>query len=470
MGLNKYISYEIGPKDMGIPKGLFLIIGFICLCILIKIQHPPGFRYTILLPIFYIFLTWLLVDKGILRFGIGTFAVIMFYCVRMCIFPTIIAMGHYYFEPPEDLYINFYCASVVLMGFENLTIYMVLRICVYKNIPGTPLIIKDCYRSHTIIKIALWVITIITLGTFFLKDIDYYHFITEESVEQFAVDEVIIEKHSGFFWYLSDYLSGLWRILLSSFLIGYWYKKYPKSILQFTLIVALINLLFLSDRRIFAVLVSLFCIFYYIKFFSNPSTKKFLLICIGVMLFVMAYYFGINYAEQGGMEMISRSIQRYFSGPSLSAFALRINHDIGTVPFEFYKLLHNDFQSLSGIFGKMNDIDFVDRYFPSKGIWTPFVPGALRYFGILFPIPLVLCGWCIVKWDCKSRSTNDYLYSMIYSYISFCIAFYLIMYSIELVFYFIIATGCVLTYLIHLDSKYRITLKIKSPNETSYSV
>lgn len=446
-------------------KNIFILIGFLCFVCLLRCNHPTGFQSTILLPIFYIINTYVFVGNKFLQFGLGSFSLVMFYCVRMCIFPLIIAYGHYYLEPPDSVYIEYYGWSILLMGIENFIVFLTVKKYINKYYSSNPETSKTVKNNNDVIFICLVVFTIIPFTSFYLKGIDYYHLLTEESAEDVYIDEIVEVDHSGILWYISDYISGLWRILISIWCIVKGFKKWPNQIFPLTILVVFSNMFFLSDRRIFALIVSIYCLFYYLRNFATNKTRKIMMATLIIAICMMAYFYTIAYANQGGAEMISRTIQRYFSGPSISAIALRINSDIGVVPGQFIRLFFNDFQSLSGLFGKMTTIDYVEHYFyPSRGIWTPFMPGSIRYFGILFPIPLIFCGWCIVKWDCLNRKTDDYMYSMIYSYISFSISFYLIMYTLELVLYFIIATGGVLSMMIHFDRTY----KLKRYNLKSY--
>ena len=447
-------------RQLSYIKLMMILLSIFSLIAILKMDYNADFWPTSLLPIFYLISTLFFIDRKFITFGIGSFGIVIFYACRMCIFPVVLAYGNFYFEPSQSIYIDKYLLSVLLMGFETFIVFGSARYFILKRYINYPFVNKTHWRKHSIICLVIFVIIVLTFVTFSIKDIDYYHSITEEATVKFIVDGTISEKQSGALWYLCDYLSGLLRILLSAYLVYYFAHATPKKLLLCIAMISLLNSYFLTDRRIYALLVSIFILFYYLNILSSRKTKFLVEVSLLCLVGITAYYFLYNYAQQGGAEMIARTLQRYFSGPSLSALALTVNETIDVVPSEFFKLLFNDFQSLSGIFGMIPTNDFVGPlYAETRGIWTPFVPGALRYFGLFFPIPLICCVWCIVKWDCLSRRNPDLLYSMIYSYISFCISFYLIMYTIELVFYFIIATGLVLSYLVRFDERYLITLR-----------
>lgn len=448
------------PFNLGKAKLLFLFIGILCSIVLLCLKYDEDFRITSLLPIFYVLMVVVFVDTNFTDFGIGALCLVGFYSFRMCIFPVVLALGNFYFEPSKSLYINYYAESIYLMCFETFVVFLSAGYFI-KKYKRTLVIEKKClFSKHSLFYCIFIFLTFIPIATFYLKDIDYYHFITEESVERFVVDEIGLEKQSGFFWFLSDYLSGLWRPLFSFLVISLGATYQRERLIYIVGFVALINMLFLSDRRVFALTVSVFTMIYFLNMLASKNSKFIIEVAILSMGGVMAYYFLNVYAQQGGIEMIARSVQRYFSGPSLSALALAINNRIGVVPGEFFSLLHNDFKFLVGFFGYSETHDYVGMVFwPSKGIWTPFIPGAIRYFGILFPFPLIFCVWSLIKWDSLSRKTSDLFYSMIYSYIAFSIAFYLIMYSIELVFYFIVATGLIMSMMIYYDKRFKIKIR-----------
>jgi hypothetical protein len=152
--------------------------------------------------------------------------------------------------------------------------------------------------------------------------------------------------------------------------------------------------------------------------------------------------------------MLARTFQRYFSGPTLTAMALEVNSRIGLQFYEFFKLLLNDFQSFSAFVGTFS---LPDYYFPtfgmSKGLWTPMVAGCIRYFGPLFPLVIIFIVRYIVKCDYEIRRTDNELYKMLYSYIAVVISCYMIMYTIELIIYFMLSHALIYRFLIFFDSK-----------------
>lgn len=81
------------------------------------------------------------------------------------------------------------------------------------------------------------------------------------------------------------------------------------------------------------------------------------------------------------------------------------------------------------------------------------VAGSLRYFGFFFPIVIICFVRYIVNCDYNARRTNDKLYKMLYSYLGVTVSCYMIMYSVELIVYFILSTALIYRILILLDAR-----------------
>lgn len=449
------IKLQAQPFKFSKTKGGLLVVTLFCFVLMITLDYDNDYVLTALLPLAYFILLLLCVGRKILNNGLGTVALLFFYCFRMCILPVICALGNFYLEPNKSDYIDKYDIGIYLTIFEAIVVFLSLSyFCDYygKKEIGDKFVSKD-NNQHRLLLIVTGALTVFIILVCFLYQISYFHFITEEAAE-ILVDDVLPHQEMHAMWYITDLACILWRPLFSFILIYKLLnmKKKKKAYILISLI-ALINILFMSDRRIFALLVGGFCFYYLMTLLKSKMAKR----CVQISIVICAFL-TILYCFYGsmttGLWVVARTFQRYFSGPTLTAMALEVNDNIGLQFSDFFKLLLNDFQLYTGLMGAFS---LPDYYYPifgmSKGIWTPMVAGSLRYFGFFFPIVIICFVRYIVNCDYNAQRTNDKLYKMLYSYLGVTVSCYMIMYSVELIVYFILSIALIYRILVLLDSR-----------------
>lgn len=454
------IKIQIAPLRAGRRKNIFLWVALFSFILMWTLDYDKDFIVTTILPLAYLFFTLFIVSDEQLHYGIGTSAVVGFYCFRMCILPVICALGNFYLEPYKGDYIHKYNQAIYLMCIENFVVFGALSyFCKYyknKNI-NSWIIPKYNKSSHFIIFLTTLFFSFFIIVISAKYQIDYFHFITHEAEEALLGDDPASYQNLHAIWYMMDLVCTLWRPLVSFVMMYFLIKRKTRISYLLIILIAFLNVLFLSDRRIYALLVGGFCFYYLTTLLKSKRAKKFItiLLIICACLTVAICFYG---AMNSGMWIVARTFQRYFSGPTLTAMALEVNNSIGLQFFDFFKLLLNDFHLFTGLAGS-----FVlpDYYYPifgmSRGIWTPMTAGGLRYFSVFFFILLVIIVRYVVKCDYNVQRTDDNLYKMLYSYIAVSVSCYMIMYSLELIIYFMLSSALFFKVLIWFDSR-----KIKS--------
>ncbi len=440
------------PTRFSKTKGGILLISLVCFILMLNLSYDRDFVATAILPFVYFLLVYFCVGEKILSNGLGTFSLLIFYSFRMCILPVICALGNFYLEPNKSDYIDKYNTGILLTCFEAVIVFLSLFYFCNHNrkknsFDEVPL---KSNNKHLLLYSIVVFLTLFIIIVCFLYQISYFHFITEEAADVLLDDIKPVQKMHTM-WYITDFACTLWRPLFSFVLIYLLLNRKNKRISYFMiLLVASLNVMFMSDRRIFALLVGGFCFYYLMTLIENKIAKKYIQISIFACAICTVYYCFYG-SMTTGLWLISRTFQHYFSGPTLTAMALEVNDRIGIQFFDFFKLLLNNFYLYIGSMGAFILPDYYSTIF-GVGAWTPMVAGSMRYFGIFFPIVIVFVVRYIVNCDYKSQRTNDELYKMIYSYLAVTVSCYMIMYTVELIMYFILSNALIYRLLIRLDS------------------
>lgn len=448
-----YIGIQKHPLNFNLPKILLVSVAIASFFAMVSIKYDADYKYTCLLPLMYLFSVLFLVNNNVFKYGAGSLSICIFYCFRMCILPVVCAMGNFYLEPYKGDYIDKYNEGILLTSFENCIVFCSLSF--YYNLYRLKQHKFPQYskiNSHNIIYYIIIFLTIYIVFVYFIYGIHYFQFITRQIAVQDILMQVGNYESLGAIWYITDMICTLWRPLVSFTLIYILTIKRSKLSLILIFLIAVLNILFLSDRRIYGLLVGGVCFYQLLSLITNRNIKKIILLSVvsGICLTITIGFYG---SVEEGWWMIARTFQRYFSGPTLTAMALKVNDIYGNHFFDFFKLLYNDFQLFTGLFGR---IDMPDYYYTvfgmSRGLWTPMTAGALRYFGIFFPCVIVLIVRYIVYCDFIATSLKDNLYKMIMSFIAISLACYMVMYSLELIIYFILSYAMILRLIIYVDN------------------
>lgn len=447
------IRFRTRPLKASKTKLGFLFAAFISFILMLTIDYDEDFKLTAILPLAYFIFTLLIIDNEIFRYGMGGGALIIFYFFRMCILPVICALGNFYLEPSKGDYMDYYDMAMILTCFENLIVFMSLSYyCHYfrQRKIITKIVSKYANSSHPIILLVVVFFTLFIFIVTTIFGIDYFNFISKGVEGDF---DTVSYQNLHAIWYILDLICTLWRPLASFLLVAWFIDKNKKSSYMLIFFVGILNVLFQSDRRIFSLLVGGFCFFYLTTQIKNRSIRNILNLIL-VFCIVLTISIGFLGSFDEGAWMVARTFQRYFSGPTLTAMALKANDVIGMQFLDFLKLLLNNFQLFTGTMGRFVMTDhYLSIFGMSRGLWTPMTAGSIRYFGIFFPVIIIIIVRYIVQCDYNVKKTDDELYKMIYSYIGVSVSCYMIMYSIELIVYFILSTALIYRILMFFESR-----------------
>lgn len=438
-------------------RWLLAIFALVSFYLMMTLKYDQDFRFTAILPLTYLFVLVFVIRNYVVNSGLGAKALVFFYLFRMCLLPLICALGNFYLEPDKKDYIPYYNWGISLICFECIIVFLSLKYF-------TNYYIKKWWKekknnsiqsNHQIIK---WFVIILTLVVVLLQmglKVDYYTPITSQADE--IIMSEIVDTPTGAWWYITDLLSTWWRPLITITIISFLLQKNVRYSYFWIVLIAIVNIYYMSDRRIYALLVGGFSLYYAMSVTKSIIVKR----SISVFLLagaIVTLFLGFYGSATSNMEVVARTFQRYFSGPTLNALSLRVFDSIGVKPMDFVYLLLNDFQSYTAVFGTIKMPNYYDPAFGmSQGLWVPMTVGSLRYFGVFFPVVLVFFVYYIKKCDFYAAHSSSLTYKMIYYYIGICISCYMVMYSVELIFYFILATGLVFKLLIYIDQRVHIS-------------
>jgi hypothetical protein len=423
---------------------------------MLNLDYDRDFFSTAFLPLCYL-LSMLFINANVVRAGPGALSVMAAYCFRMCVLPIVLALGNFYLEPCKFDYIHKYNLAILLMCIENLLVFVALLY--YTNYYDRKLktnvrIDSRNIPKHYIIKWAIAILSFFLLLTLImnLELKNYYLFITSGIDSVFRVDEL---RQIGPSWYLFDFIANIWRPLISFTLLYSLSKKLSKINIVLIILIMVINIVVVSDRRIYSLLIGIACFYQLLPIINTKKIKILLTIALLSLIVLSLKVFFYDAHNAGADWLLARTFQRYFSGPTLTAMALEINEQFGIQFFDFFKILLNTSFMYSGVFGKISLPDYYYSIFGpgSKSIWTPMTAGSIRYFSIFFPLIIIFIVRYIAKLDYEIKKTNDRLYKTIYTFIAVAISVYMVMYSIHLIIYYIIVFIVIYHLLIALDSK-----------------
>lgn len=423
-------------------------------------DYDRQYNITILLPItFYILIVSLYRDRNY-NYGPCSKSLMAFYGFRMCILPVICAYGNFWLEADKSVILNKYNYGIMLICLECCVVLLALTYFCKKNAykfsyfsskDGLSLSRRPFFMN------VVWGLSLIFFLLYFFIGQDYFHFVMSEMDEVLKLESTA--GHSGV-WYLEDFIGILFRPLLSFMIVGYFMKKRSKKGYCIIALVIIANFVIVSDRRIFSLLIAGTCIYYIISVTNNKKVLFSLNILLGVGAIVIIYFF-LFFQINSGAEMLSRTVQHYFSGPSLNAMALLANEKVNYTLGDFYKLMHNNSYILCYFFSSIPVDDGYEDLFGFYA-WTPMFMGGIRYFGILSILFLVYFVKFIVSCDKKLGQHNDIVFKFIYLFLGVCMACYMIMYSLPLIIYFMLSTNLIYRYI--MGDLFKTRKKIKKEN------
>lgn len=438
-------------------RWMLAVFALVSFYLMMTLDYDSDFRFTAILPLIFVFVLFFILRDVDINSGLGASALAYFYAFRMCLLPLICAYGNFYIEPYKIDYIQYYNWGILLICFECIVVFSSLRyFTTYFNRKEKHTIkVENIKSNHQLIK---WFVLVLTFLVIILQaglKVNYYTPITSQA-EEIVLSE-LGEISKGAWWYITDLLSTWWRPLATISLIYVIMKKNMQHPYLWIVLISVINIYFMSDRRIYALLVGGFALYYAMSVTRSVIVKRTIVILlIGGTLTTL--FLGFYTSATADLEMVARTFQHYFSGPTLNALSLRVFDTIGVKPFDFIYLFLNNFQSYTAMFGSIEMPNYFDPLFGvSQGLWVPVTVGALRYFGPFFPLILIYFVYYIKKSDFLALHSSSPLYSMIYYYIGICTACYMVMYTVENMFYFIATTGLLFKALIYFDQRIRFS-------------
>lgn len=433
-------------------KVLLYLLSIMSFALLIILKYDLEFKITILLPICYLISLILFVQPSIGE-GMGGIAIIVMYAFRMCVLPILCAYGNFWLEPDKDVYIRYFGIAILLTCFENFLVFSSL--CYfnkkYRKIPSKKFLIKN---KAFVVKTALLFLGLIVAVLLILNRdfLSYFRFITAEEDGAVVNDTVSHLQQYGASYYLLVLIDLIARPLISFFVVSFFLKRNIRIGIIITLLVGVVNIVFVSDRRIISLLVGGCCIVQILPYIKKEIYKKLLYVMMICMALITIFYFFYGTTEP---YLIARKFQRYFSGPTLTAIGLGVAHNYTQGPLDFFELLFNDSIILTGIFDSIKRPNYVMQLCGPAGysIWTPMMIGSIQYFHIFAPVVITFIVFFVVKCDYIAKNSESNIYKLMMNYLSISVAVYMIMYTVDLIFYTIIFLGSLYKLLLWLDKK-----------------
>lgn len=422
------------------------VTSIISIIMLLFMKYDSVFMISILLPLTYLFLASLWIDERNLR-GIGCIFLFGMYCFRMCVLPVICAYGNFWIEPERESYINYFAPAVILMCIECCVVLALLRHYsrIYNNNPNKFKIYSDAnnYNNSALILFAklLFVVYIMIFMTYPRLLLDHYMLLILSSNSELTREA---ENAMG---YLLGYGKIYWIMVIMDIVtrpamlyvfIDWLLKKGRKGIIL-SAFTGLTSILWITDRRILSFLTGIVCFIQILLHVKSRVAKKIIYSFIFLLAVITIIYCFYGLKDPA---LISRKFQRYFSGPVLVAVGLKVYVNFFQTPLIFLKLLLNDIHIFTGLFGHIaTPTTEYTRQVCGYGIWNPAIAGALQYFhafGFMMFIPVVKF---LVYSDYVSMHSKTEAEKMMMNYITVSLSIYTVMYTLELIYYNIIATG-----------------------------
>lgn len=440
-------------KDEYINVGKFKIVlyllGFVSFTAMVIMKYDSVFKITMLLPVCYMICVSFFVKQG-MGDGIGAISIIVMYAFRMCVLPILCAYGNFWLEPAREVYIGYYGISILLSCFECALVFGALSYF-YKYY--TRLIPREKLRKKKNIVIAAFLtVMLLICGCLYLINKDfilYFRLIFAEKDGKLINETVHYLQSYGSSYYLLVVIDLIIRPIIAFVITGYFIKN---NNFFGVLLIGIINFVFVTDRRIISFLIGGCCIIQLLLYLKQDLFRKIFYVLIGVLALITIGYcfYGTNEAY-----LVARKFQRYFSGPTLTAIGIAVNRNFSQGPIVFLKLLFNDSILLTGLFHSLETPDYVMQLCGPAGysIWTPMMIGSIQYFSVFAPVAIVLIVHFVAKCDYAARNTKSNLHKLMMNYLSISVAVYMIMYTVELIFYTIIFFGSLYKILIWADRK-----------------
>ena len=449
-----YIPYKLVQRVIN-------LISIVSAFALIFMNYDLEYKWVILLPIVYALSVHFFLKRFMLC-GIGSVALVGMYAFRMCLLPVLCAYGNFYIEPSKSIYLRYFGIAIILMCIECLIVFASLSYYSRKYSKRMDKLRKYNDRGINESIIILFVVAALAVYAFiifthpgFLRS--HYHSLISsvDDASAFEMGNAALQD-IGAAYYLAVILDLTARPITAFVLVNWVLKKNSKIGIILSIFIGLFNILWISDRRIISLLIGVCCLLQVILHIRSRLSKHALYWMIGVFGVLTIVY---CFLGEDTPIRVARKFQRYFSGPSLTAIGVAVYNKYLQTPIDFFKLLFNDSLLLTGLFDSFPVRNYVLELCGPSGysIWTPMFIGAIQYFHILAPLLIVGVVKFLVYTDYRSQTSESDLRKMMLNYLTIAISVYMVMYSLELVYYNIIFIGGFYYLLLSINN--RITLK-----------
>ncbi len=433
-----YIPYKLVYR-------FIIFVSIASAVVLIALDYDMVYKWAILLPIAFLLSTVIFL-KGYAVNGLGSIALVGVYTFRMCFLPVFCAYGNFYIEPQGDIHLPYFALAILLMCFECFIVFASLNIysrkynrlyeqCENNRISKTN---NSIIYLFVIGSVAVYTIIVLLHPRFLFN---HYHLLiaSYEDAVKFEYGNVTLQS-LGAPYYLAVILDLTARPVASFALVNKALEKNKKSGIAIAIMIGIFNVLWMSDRRIISLLVGMCCLLQVLIHIRSKLTKYMLywMVALSSVLTVVYCFIG----EDTPLR-VARKFQRYFSGPSLTAIGFAVYTNYFQTPLNFLKLLFNDSILLTGLFGNVPVRGYVIELCGEAGesIWTPMFIGSIQYFHFFAPLVIICVVKFIVYTDYRARKEKSDLQKMMLNYLTIAVSVYMVMYSVELVYYNIIFIG-----------------------------
>lgn len=423
-------------------------IGCFSFVFLIGANYESKYRITAILPIVYIMAVTLFIRRYNLK-GIGSTLFVLVYAFRMCLLPVICACGNFYSGVPEDLYIDYYPEAILLMCFENLYVFGIFSYYTTKT-RKSHTIVQKCEANDSIILLFAIIAVVISIFILYKNPtiaLGFSLLLKHKTVTKGTI------AFGGPVYYLFIMLEVFAKPVIVFSLVGIVLKRKTKIRYGLALLISILNILIVSDRRILSILVGGVCMLEIIYSLRTKLEKRIIYLVLMILTIVTVVY--CFYGENTRIR-IARKFQIYFAGPALTAIGAYIADNYQQGPIVFIKLLFNNSFILTGLYHSLEIVNYLGEIIPGASVWTPPMIGSIQYFGILGPLLYIPVIKYFVAMDFRSRGTPSIVKRMMYNYLTLSMSVYIIAYRMEHLYYYMLSFGGLYNALIYFDNRYKI--------------
>jgi len=459
---------------INIKKTIFFIIIVSSILSVFFLIMPITKFYSLIkiVPFSYsVFLFVFMFNKKII--GFGSLSVIILYFFRMVIMPIIVAYGNFYQSADFVYYssnFNLACLMMVLESFTVLISLYIFQLIYFKKINNLKPINNNIFtglsfKNNTFIYIILLItLTMSIIILILFPDLKNYFQLIWENNNQYNLKLSLLKESIvklGPIYYIFKKIVEFIRPLIFFFTITFIITNQNiKHKLFYSLIVVGVSISVITVERIHSYFITIICLY---NILLNFNYKTIYLKFFSIVMSIFMLIYGLNkFSSSGNPKSVARAYQIYFGGPVVMAIGLGIDADF---PIKYFlNEIYNGSMLLTGLFGqRVTSYDLINSVVneSAKGTFFSFIVQSKFYFGILAPLTIIFVVWIITKTDFLAETSSNFFYKMVYQYISFSIATFLIMYSFTMVFNYVLYTILFYLFMIFIDKRLDFKLEFR---------